>query len=94
MIISAGLIAGPYIHYKGAPFPKKKVETFTQQTPAESYGMDYEDTTEHPLQAGILGASVPIKPVKSILYFVEKLFTGLWLGLMIWQQSYQKSGLR
>ncbi|MCD6174189.1 MAG: glycosyltransferase family 39 protein [Planctomycetes bacterium] len=30
MIIAAGLIAGPYMHYKGALFPKKKVGTFSR----------------------------------------------------------------
>ena len=121
MVVTAALITGPYMHYKGALFPKKKVGTFTQQTPAESYGMDYEDTTEHPLQAGIAEASIPVKPVQAVLHFIEKLFntifgfsipllgillykmkrfrrfrrlrrqdqflilfTGLWLGLMVW----------
>ena len=79
MIVAAALIAGPYMHYKGALFPKKKVGTFTQQTPAESYGMDYEDTTEHPLHAGF---SIPVKPVQAVLHFIEKLFNTIF-GLSI-----------
>ena len=173
MIIAAGLIAGPYMHYKGALFPKKKVGTFSQCTPTQAPCVLREPLKIHfggqanlfdsgrrqkkaalasaktlssslpeyknllltaqkqllelPLikgirqpsfQAGIPGASIASKAVKAILHFVEKLFntifglsvpllgiflykmkrfrrlrnqdqflilfTGLWLGLMIW----------
>ncbi|OQY03408.1 MAG: hypothetical protein B6I25_08090 [Planctomycetales bacterium 4572_13] len=161
MVVTAALIAGPYMHYKGALFPKKKVGTFsrvngTQASCLRLCGDDglgcpacdrstptvlqhgseacvplkntflrerlpIKNISQHPIQAGIPGFSIAARPVKAILHFVEKLFntifgfsipllgillykmkrfrrfrrlrrqdqflilfTGLWLGLMVW----------
>ena len=78
MVLSAAVIAGPYMQYKGALFPKKKVGTFI------SVSNGLSETTAKtiqnpPLQANVAAAAGAVKPVKAVLHFVEKLFNTIFL---------------
>lgn len=79
MIIAAGLIAGPYMSYKGALFPKKKVGAFSHYIPIDSSCIPTKDIGQHPLQAGLPGTYISVKPAKAILHFVEELFNTIFL---------------
>ncbi len=93
MIVAAGLIAGPYMHYKGALFPKKKVGTFSQHIPTQPPCSSIESIHQQTFQAGIPGFSIATKPVKAILHFVEELFNTIFglsiplLGILLYKMK-------
>ncbi|MHC4782829.1 MAG: ArnT family glycosyltransferase [Planctomycetota bacterium] len=77
MIITTSLITAPYMLYKGALFPKKKVGTFTVANASLETGEKAAQST--PFQANIAASSLMLKPIQAVLHFAEELFNTIFL---------------
>ncbi|MEN8126928.1 MAG: glycosyltransferase family 39 protein [Planctomycetota bacterium] len=77
MVIAAGLITAPYMFYKGALFPKKKIGY--SSVSSESHNTTVSTPRCRPFQTDIAAGTLPLKPAKAMGHFVEKLFNTVFL---------------
>jgi hypothetical protein len=83
MVVSAGLITAPYMLYKGALFPKKKVGAFPTRACLESPEIAVQSS---PFQANIAASFRSARPVRAALHLIEELFsvTFLFVAPLLW----------
>ena len=79
MIISAATITAPYMLYKGALFPKKKVGTLSQMAHAESSAIERTRGNRATSQSSMHTAALSAHPARAVLHFIHTLFKTLLL---------------